>query len=108
MKQKEIEKKFTRKSFSYEQMDRAGSICLYKYSFKGTDKVQGYEVVKLYTDKTGQEYFPGSSLWGIKGWTYLPAQLKEATLKFKTLKTEEAKTGVVKGVFKGKRNTVTI
>ncbi|NBP04537.1 MAG: hypothetical protein EBU90_31535 [Proteobacteria bacterium] len=103
---KSIETQFIRKSYKYSQVKRDGSVCLYAYHFKSGQlkgKLAGYEVVKLYTDKTGQEYFPGSSLWGIKGWTFLANQLKEAQAKFKKAVKEETNKSDSKKVFKGTR-----
>ena len=82
---KEIDKVFKRAASNYNQVDRKGNICLYEYHSDSTGNLTGYEVVKLYVDKTGHEYFPGTSLWGINGFTYLPEQKDKALTKFEQM-----------------------
>ena len=82
------DKTFTRKCYDYTQERRKEDVCLYSYKLSGSKLVGGYEVVRLYTDANGNEYLPGSSLWGIKGWTFLASQLDAAEAKFKKVVKE--------------------
>lgn len=82
---KQIEQTFSRKGYQYSQIERVDNVCIYSYTAEGTDRHAGYEVVRLYVDPSGKEYFPGSTLWGIKGWTFMPSQLDTAKAKFKTV-----------------------
>lgn len=102
MKVTPIKKQFTRHGFIYKQEARDGAAALYSYASKGGRKLAGYEVVKLYTDPTGQEYFPGTSLWGVKGWTFTATQQTLAQNKFQTI-AKEMKAKPAKGVFLGRR-----
>lgn len=95
---KPIDKTFERAHCTYTLLDRKDSICLYKYVGERSGVLQGYEVVKLYTDKTGHEYFPGTSLWGTNGFTYLPEQYDKAHNKFE----EMHKASLVKKAKKSK------
>ena len=79
---KPIDKNFERKGYNYTLINRKDSICIYSYTRAETNRLAGYEVVKLYTDKTGHEYFPGTSLWGINGFTFLPEHITKAHAKF--------------------------
>ena len=102
---KSIEKQFVRHNLEYKQMNRDGAVCLYSYKAKRGKSVLGYEVVKLYTDPRGQEYFPGSSLWGIKGWTFTARQLEDAQTKFKTVVAEMKIPKRIKRVVTKKKKT---
>ena len=88
---KTVDNTFTRKCYNYTQEQRTEDVCLYSYKFSGSELVGGYEVVRLYTDANGNEYLPGSSLWGIKGWTFLASQLDDAKAKFEKVVKETLK-----------------
>jgi hypothetical protein len=89
---------FNRHHSDYKQLERKGDVCIYNYFHEKTGRLQGYEVVKLYIDKHGVEYFPGTSLWGTNGFTYLPEQLDKAKDKF----NEMYKASLVKKAKKSK------
>ena len=86
-----LDKTFIRKCYTYTQVKRVADVCLYEYRYTDTGRLLGYEVIRVYTDPKGIEYFPGSTLWGIKGWTYTHNQLKNATEKFEKVLKEPRK-----------------
>lgn len=68
---------FKKKGFNYQQIKRNGNVAIYLQTRKGTS-LSNYEVVKIgrhngYTMGGSyiepSETYPGSSLWGICGWT---------------------------------------
>lgn len=68
---------FMKKGFCYEQMRRQGNWAIYRQTRPGSDMCN-YEVVKIgrhngYTMGGAwiepAETYPGSSLWGLCGWT---------------------------------------
>jgi len=74
---KVIPTQFKKKGFSYKQVKREGSKAIFEQTREGSD-VHNYEVVKIgkhngYTMGgvfiEASETYPGSSLWGICGWT---------------------------------------
>lgn len=93
---------FIRKCYTYKQIKRCADVCLYEYRYTETDRLLGYEVIRVYTDPKGTEYFPGSTLWGIKGWTYMHNQLEIAKKKFDKILSEPKKKSKRVGAAKGK------
>ena len=88
---KTIPKTFSKKGFNYMQIKREGMKAIFKQSKKGHEGVS-YEVVKISKhngyELGGQkipagEAYPGTSQWGIAGWTC--RDLKSAERKFKSL-----------------------
>lgn len=68
---------FKKKGFNYKQIKREGNKAIFEQTREGTD-LHNYEVVKIgrhngYTMGgvfiEPSETYPGSSLWGICGWT---------------------------------------
>jgi hypothetical protein len=88
---KTIPKTFNKKGFNYKQIKRDGMKAIFEQSRKGQDSVS-FEVVKISKhngyELGGQkippgEAYPGTSQWGIAGWTF--QDLKSAEGKFKKL-----------------------
>jgi hypothetical protein len=88
---KTIPKTFAKKGFSYKQIKREGMKAIFEQVKKGHTGVT-YEVVRIIKhngyELGGQkipagEAYPGSSQWGISGWTF--QNLKDAEGKFKKL-----------------------
>jgi hypothetical protein len=76
---KKIEKIFNRCGFRHEQLQRNGDVAIFKRVQIGCS-TSHYEVVRFCSHKgykMGNSYiesaetYPGSSLWGIRGWTYI-------------------------------------
>ena len=76
-KHKPIPSTFTKKGFTYRQVKRQGDIAIFEQTRKDST-LQNFEVVKIgrhngYTMGGSyiepSETYPGSSLWGIMGWT---------------------------------------
>ena len=74
---KVIPSEFKKKGFNYKQVRRDGMKAIYLQSREGSE-VSNYEVVKLGRHNgyvmggvsiEPAETYPGSSLWGIMGWT---------------------------------------
>ena len=74
---KVIPTEFKKKGFDYKQVRRDGMKAIYEQTRKGTE-LKNYEVVKLGRHNgyvmggvsiEPSETYPGSSLWGITGWT---------------------------------------
>jgi len=68
---------FKKKGFTYRQVKREGMKAIYSQTKEGSS-LNNYEVVKLGRHKgytmggvfiEPAETYPGSSLWGIRGWT---------------------------------------
>ena len=88
---KTIPKQFNKKGFNYKQVKREGMKAIFEQSKKDQKSVS-FEVVKI-TKHNGYELggqkippgeaYPGSSQWGISGWTF--QNLKDAEAKFKRL-----------------------
>jgi len=85
---KTIPANFTKKGFTYELIKREGNRAIYKQTRKDT-QLCNYEVVKIgkhngytmggvYIEPS--ETYPGSSLWGIMGWTC--TSLDDATKRY--------------------------
>lgn len=82
---------FTKKGFSYRQLKRIGNKAIFEQTRKGT-ALCNYEVVKIgrhngytmggvYIEPS--ETYPGSSLWGIMGWTC--TSLEDAQKRFDSI-----------------------
>lgn len=91
---KPVPQSFTKKGFQYTCIHRQGPLAIYKQTRTGSDSSR-YEVVKIgrhngYTMGGAYiapaETYPGSSLWGICGWTCLT--LQQAMSKLHALETE--------------------
>ena len=76
-KHKPIPSTFTKKGFTYRQVKRQGDIAIFEQTRKDSTLLN-FEVVKIgrhngYTMGGSyiepSETYPGSSLWGIMGWT---------------------------------------
>jgi len=74
---KVIPTEFNKKGFHYKQVRRDGMKAIFEQTREGTD-LKNYEVVKLGRHNgyvmggvkiEPAETYPGSSLWGIMGWT---------------------------------------
>ena len=86
-----IEKIFTKCGFRHELVQRKEDIALFKRTQigKGHSHFEvvrlsshgGYEINGSYVKSA--EIYPGSSLWGIRGWTY--CDIQSATSKYKSL-----------------------
>jgi len=88
---KTIPASFTKKGFNYQLVKREGDVAIYSQTWKeGTNtryetvkigRHNGYSMGGSYIEPS--ETYPGSSLWGISGWTY--CSLEEAENKFQKL-----------------------
>lgn len=88
---KTIPKTFSKKGFTYKQIKRDGMKAIFEQSKKGQEGVS-FEVVKI-TKHNGYELggqkippgeaYPGTSQWGISGWTF--QDLKSAEGKYKKI-----------------------
>ena len=74
---KVIPSEFKKKGFNYKQVRRDGMKAIFEQTREGTD-MKNYEVVRLGRHNgyvmggvsiEPAETYPGSSLWGITGWT---------------------------------------
>lgn len=93
---KVIPTEFKKKGFTYKQLKREGMLAIYQQSREGSD-FNNYEVVKLgkhngYTMGgvfiEPSETYPGSSLWGIMGWTC--TSIEDAQRRFQLLHTDNS------------------
>ena len=91
-KHKPIPETFTKKGFVYKQIKRQGDVAIFEQTRKDSTNSR-YEVVKIgrhngYTMGGSyiepSETYPGSSLWGIMGWTC--TDLDTANSRFDSLK----------------------
>lgn len=82
---------FNKKGFTYTLLKREGNRAIYQQTRNGSD-MNNYEVVKIgkhngYTMGgvfiEPAETYPGSSLWGITGWTC--TSIEDAQKRFNTL-----------------------
>ena len=82
---------FNKKGFTYRQLKREGNRAIFEQT-RGGSTLCNYEVVKIgkhngYTMGGSQiepaETYPGSSLWGIMGWTC--TSLEDATARYEGL-----------------------
>jgi len=93
---KKLEKSFVKKGFKYTQVERKGNIAIYKQeSAKIKDSKPNYEVIQIKSHNgyeiggskiAAAEVYPGSTQWGILGWTHL--DLASAEKRFKKLVRE--------------------
>lgn len=86
-----LPKKFSKKGFDYKQIKRDGMKAIYEQSKPDHESVS-YEVIRIGQhdgyDLGGShidpaETYPGSSQWGVNGWTY--RDLESAERKYKKL-----------------------
>jgi hypothetical protein len=90
---KKLEKEFTKKGFKYTQVTRKGNAAIYKQvNAKLKDPKATYEVIQIKSHNgyeiggskiAAAEVYPGSTQWGLLGWTYL--DLPTAEKRFKML-----------------------
>lgn len=88
---KVIPTEFKKKGFNYKQVKREGMKAIYLQTREGSE-LNNYEVVKLGRHNgyvmggmsiEPAETYPGSSLWGIMGWTC--TDLDSALKRYQTL-----------------------
>jgi hypothetical protein len=88
---KPIPSSFTKKGFNYNLLKREGNRAIYQQTRSGST-INNYEVVKIgkhngytmggvYIEPS--ETYPGSSLWGIMGWTY--TNLEDAQKRYSSI-----------------------
>jgi hypothetical protein len=101
MTHKPVDKKFTLKIHTYEQVKREGDIAIYKQYVTEDKSGLRYEVVRIgrhngYTlagnTIAPAETYPGATQWGINGFTCLT--LADAEKRFKRMQGEEVETEV--------------
>ena len=90
---KKLEKMFVKKGFKYTLVERKGNVAIYKQeSAKIKDSKPNYEVIQIKSHNgyeiggskiAAAEVYPGSTQWGILGWTHL--DLVSAEKRFKKL-----------------------
>jgi len=91
---KKLEKKFSKKGFTYTQVKRVGMKAIYSQVKDDIEtSTERYEVVVIKSHDGYEiagnkippgEVYPSSTQWGVAGWTYL--DLKSAENKFLKLK----------------------
>ena len=88
---KTIPTSFKKKGFTYNQLKREGARAIFEQTRAGSN-ICNYEVVKIGKHNgylmggvtiAPAETYPGSSLWGITGWTC--TSLEEATKRYEGL-----------------------
>lgn len=88
---KPIPTTFKKKGFVYRQVKRQGDLAIFEQTREGS-QLHNYEVVKIgrhngytmggvYIEPS--ETYPGSSLWGILGWTC--TSMEDAEKRFSTI-----------------------
>ena len=86
---KKIEKSFKKYGMNFKQIKRVGDVAIFEQSHPRWKDVR-YEVVKIGRHNgyylggsrlEPAETYPGGSLWGIQGWTYLTLDLAEKQFK---------------------------
>jgi hypothetical protein len=89
---KTLPKTIQNKGFNLKQLKRVGDKAIYEQTKKGQD-AKSYEVIRIGKHNGYElggakiapaETYPGSSQWGINGWTFTDLALAEK--KFKSLK----------------------
>lgn len=90
---KKLEKEFTKKGFKFTQVTRKGDVAIYKQvNEKLKNSKANYEVVQIKSHNgyeiggskiAAAEVYPGSTQWGLLGWTY--QDLPTAEKRFKKL-----------------------
>ena len=103
---KKIKEQFTKCGFNYKQIKREGDLAIFEQS-KSYRSYARYEVVRLGRhdgyERQGSyiepaETYPGSSLWGIRGWTYhtLDKALEKFTeIKHRSVRKKKTSSGCV-------------
>lgn len=84
---KKLAASFTKKGFEYTQVKRKGNFAIYKQkNVKVENPTPRYEVVEIKSHNgyeiggskiAAAEVYPGSSQWGILGWTHLDLESAE-------------------------------
>jgi len=91
MQYKTIPTSFKKKGFTYTQLKREGKKAIFEQTRTGST-IHNYEVVKIGRHNgyimggvaiEPAETYPGSSLWGITGWTC--CSLEQATKRYDNL-----------------------
>ena len=94
MKHKELDREFTRKSFTFKQFRRTGDVAIYEkiskigakhYEVILIGRHNGYELGGIPIEPA--ETYPSDSAWGIRGWTY--KILTDAEKRFNSLIEKE-------------------
>jgi hypothetical protein len=90
---KKLETEFTKKGFKYTQITRKGNAAIYKQESVSVDEPKAnYEVVQIKSHNgyeiggskiAAAEVYPGSTQWGLLGWTY--QDLPTAEKRFKKI-----------------------
>jgi hypothetical protein len=90
---KKLEKQFVKKGFKFTQVTRKGDVAIYKQeNAKLKNPKANYEVVIIKSHNgyeiggskiVAAEVYPGSTQWGLLGWTY--SDLPEAEERFKKI-----------------------
>jgi len=90
---KKLEKQFVKKGFKFTQVTRKGDVAIYKQeSVAVKDPKANYEVVIIKSHNgyeiggskiAAAEVYPGSTQWGLLGWTY--SDLPAAEVRFKKI-----------------------
>jgi hypothetical protein len=90
---KKLEKQFVKKGFKFTQVTRKGDVAIYKQeSVAVKDPKANYEVVIIKSHNgyeiggskiVAAEVYPGSTQWGLLGWTY--PDLSGAEERFKKI-----------------------
>jgi hypothetical protein len=90
---KKLEKQFVKKGFKFTQVTRKGDVAIYKQeNVKLKNPKANYEVVIIKSHNgyeiggskiVAAEVYPGSTQWGLLGWTY--SDLPEAEERFKKI-----------------------
>lgn len=93
MGMKKLEKIFSKKGFKYTQIERKGNVAIYKQEcLKVKNPKANYEVVQIKSHNGYEiggskiapaEVYPGTTQWGLLGWTHL--DLPSAEKRFKKL-----------------------
>ena len=87
---KKLEKKFTKYGDKFNQEKRKGNVAMYSRTSKGggvsyeiikVGRHNGYKLGKNFIEPS--EIYPGSSLWGIQGWT--STDIESATERYNKL-----------------------
>ncbi len=96
---KKLKKQFIKKKIKYTQVKREGNVAIYSQELDNVDvPKKRYEVVIIKSHNgyelggakiAAAEIYPGSSQWGVFGWTYLT--LPEAEKRYKAVLKKEGK-----------------
>lgn len=98
---KPVPTSFTKKGFTYNQLKRVGNVAIFQQT-RPNSSLSNYEVVKIgkhngYTMGGAyiepSETYPGSSLWGIMGWTC--TSLDSAQKRFDQLCTDNSPVDII-------------